>query len=95
MQRDCRPRRASGSTAPAADEMNPTMAPGRTLGGTYFAGDGYITPPRNVLAYAVALAQAGVEVRERTAFTGLGVSRRSGHPRRDRQPVRSPPTGSC
>jgi sarcosine oxidase subunit beta len=57
----------------AADAMNPTMAPGRTLGGTYFADDGYITPPRNVLAYAVALAQSGVEVREDTAFTGLRV----------------------
>jgi sarcosine oxidase subunit beta len=57
----------------AADEMNPTMAPGKTLGGTYFAADGYITPPRNVLAYALALAKAGVEVREDTAFTGLRV----------------------
>jgi sarcosine oxidase, subunit beta len=56
-----------------ADRMNPTMAPGRTLGGTYFAGDGYITPPRNVLAYTVALTQSGVEVREGTAFTGLRV----------------------
>jgi glycine/D-amino acid oxidase-like deaminating enzyme len=54
-----------------ADRMNPTMAPGATLGGTYFAGDGYITPPRNVLAYAVALATAGVHVQEGTAFTGL------------------------
>jgi sarcosine oxidase, subunit beta len=54
-----------------ADRLNPTMAPGRTLGGTYFADDGYVTPPRNVLAYAVALARAGVEVREGTAFTGL------------------------
>jgi sarcosine oxidase subunit beta len=57
----------------AADRVNPTMAPGSTLGGTYFAGDGYITPPRNVLAYAVALAQAGVTVQEHTAFTGLRV----------------------
>ena len=41
------------------------------LGGTYAARDGYLDPPRNVLAYAVALAAAGVQVRERTAFTGL------------------------
>jgi sarcosine oxidase, subunit beta len=54
-----------------ADRRNPTMAPGRTLGGTYLAGDGYLHPPRNVTAYAVGLAQAGVEVREHTAFTGL------------------------
>jgi sarcosine oxidase subunit beta len=58
----------------AADAMNPALAPGMTLGGTYFADDGYITPPRNVLAYAVALAQSGVEVREATAFTGLRVN---------------------
>jgi sarcosine oxidase subunit beta len=56
-----------------ADLVNPTMAPGCTLGGTYFDGDGYITPPRNVLAYAVAMALVGVEVREDTAFTGLRV----------------------
>jgi sarcosine oxidase, subunit beta len=53
------------------DALNPTLAPGRTLGGTYCAEDGYLTPPRNVTAYAVALATAGVEVRERTAFLGL------------------------
>ena len=83
---------SSGSTATAADAMNPTMAPGSTLGGTYFADDGYITPPRNVLAYAVALAQAGVEVREDTAFTGLRVDGRSGDPRRDlRRPDRDRP----
>lgn len=54
-----------------ADRVNPTMAPGMTLGGTYFADDGFITPPRNVTAYAVAMATAGVDIRERTAFTGL------------------------
>jgi sarcosine oxidase, subunit beta len=55
----------------AADRLNPTMAPGRTLGGTYFAEDGYVHPPRNVAAYTVALARAGVEIRERTRFTGV------------------------
>lgn len=53
------------------DALNPTLAPGLTLGGTYCAADGYITPPRNVTAYAVALATSGVQVRERVAFTGL------------------------
>ncbi len=53
------------------DALNPTLAPGLTLGGTYCAEDGFITPPRNVTAYAVALAVSGVEVRERVAFTGL------------------------
>jgi sarcosine oxidase, subunit beta len=55
------------------DTLNPTLAPGRTLGGTYCAEDGYLTPPRNVTAYAVALAVSGVQVLERTLFTGLEV----------------------
>ena len=53
------------------DAANPTLAPGATLGGTFCDDDGYITPPRNVTAYAVALATAGVRVREHTRFTGL------------------------
>ncbi len=53
------------------DALNPTLTPGRTLGGTYCAEDGYLTPPRNVTAYAVALAMSGVDVRERVSFLGL------------------------
>jgi sarcosine oxidase, subunit beta len=53
------------------DALNPTLAPGRTLGGTYCAEDGYLTPPRNVTAYAVALTISGVHVHERVTFTGL------------------------
>ncbi len=53
------------------DRLNPTMAPGLTLGGTFCAEDGYLNPPRNVVAYAVALAVSGVLVCEHTAFTGL------------------------
>ncbi len=53
------------------DALNPTLAPGLTRGGTYSADDGYLHPPRNVLAYAVALATAGVQVRERVACVGL------------------------
>jgi sarcosine oxidase subunit beta len=56
-----------------AAELNPTMAKGCTLGGTYAPGDGYLDPPRNVLAYAVALARAGVDVREGVSFRGLEV----------------------
>jgi sarcosine oxidase subunit beta len=41
------------------------------MGGSYAPGDGYIDPPRNVLAYTAALFTAGVDVRERTAFQGL------------------------
>ncbi len=53
------------------DVANPTLMPGVTLGGTFCDDDGYITPPRNVTAYAVALVTAGVLVREHTRFTGL------------------------
>jgi sarcosine oxidase subunit beta len=60
-------------TSDEVDEMNPAMAPGQTLGASYDAEDGYIEPPRNVLAYTAALFTAGVRVRERTAFTGLVV----------------------
>jgi sarcosine oxidase, subunit beta len=53
------------------DAANPTLAPGQTLGGTFCDDDGYITPPRNVTAYAVALAISGVRVCEQVRFTGL------------------------
>ncbi len=55
------------------DAANPNVTPGRTLGASYAAGDGYIDPPRNVLAYTTALFTSGVDVRERTAMTGLEV----------------------
>jgi sarcosine oxidase subunit beta len=53
------------------DAVNPTLAPGQTLGGTFCAQDGFITPPRNVTAYTVALNRSGVEVDEHVAFRGL------------------------
>ena len=53
------------------DRMNPAMAPGLTLGATYCAEDGYLHPPRNVTAYAHALAASGVRVLEHTSFAGL------------------------
>src|SRR5215472_11928526 len=65
----------------AVDKLNPTLAPGQTLGGTFCAQDGYITPPRNVAAYTVALLRSGVEVVERAAFRSLtrsGVETSSG-----------------
>ena len=54
------------------DAANPALAPGQTLGGTFCAQDGFISPPRNVAAYTVALIRGGVEVREHVAFLGLG-----------------------
>jgi glycine/D-amino acid oxidase-like deaminating enzyme len=53
------------------DAANPAVAPGQTLGASYAADDGYIEPPRNVLAYTVALFTAGVHVAEHTCFQGL------------------------
>ena len=53
------------------DKLNPTLAPEQTLGGTFCAQDGYITPPRNVAAYTVALLRSGVEVAEHVTFCGL------------------------
>ena len=58
------------------DAANPTLAPGQTLGGTFCAQDGFITPPRNVAAYTVALIRSGVEVREHVAFRGISASGR-------------------
>ncbi len=58
-----------------AEALNPTLAKGSTRGGTYLDDDGYLHPPRNVLAYTVALATSGVEVHERVAFTGLVTER--------------------
>ncbi len=54
-----------------AETLNPTLAKGSTRGGTFLDDDGYLQPPRNVLAYTVALATSGVEVHERVPFTGL------------------------
>ena len=64
------------------DAMNPAMAPGRTLGASYAAEDGYLDPPRNVLAYTAALFTAGVRV---LRADGVHRSRRGGRAR-DRVP---------
>jgi len=61
--------------APAElEELNPTFAKGVAIGGAFCADDGYLNPPRNVAAYAVALAAAAVEIREHVSFTGLAMS---------------------
>jgi sarcosine oxidase subunit beta len=51
--------------------LDPCLATGSFVGASYLATDGCIDPPRNVRAYSLAMRQAGVELRERTAFTGL------------------------
>ncbi|MEX2420339.1 MAG: FAD-binding oxidoreductase, partial [Actinomycetota bacterium] len=54
-----------------AHTLNPTLPPEAHRGGSYLPTDGYIEPARNIVAYSVAMRQAGVDLRERTAFTGL------------------------
>ncbi|MEX0984745.1 MAG: FAD-binding oxidoreductase [Actinomycetota bacterium] len=49
----------------------PAMAATGYRGGSYVATDGWVDPPRNVRAYCLAMQSAGVELKERTAFTGL------------------------
>jgi sarcosine oxidase subunit beta len=53
------------------DDRNPAMARGQTLGASYAPSDGYIDPPRNVVAYTSAILAARVVVAEHTAFAGL------------------------
>jgi sarcosine oxidase, subunit beta len=57
--------------AAGAVSVVPTLAPRGHRGGSFLETDGHIDPPRNVLAYSLALRGAGVDLRERTAFTGL------------------------
>jgi sarcosine oxidase subunit beta len=69
--------RAAGLTdvrwlgADEAVALIPTLAPEGHRGGSHRDGDGHIDPPRNVRAYSLAMQACGVELRERTAFTGL------------------------
>jgi sarcosine oxidase, subunit beta len=51
-----------------------TLASRGHRGGSYREGDGHIDPARNVRAYSLAMQQAGVELRERTAFASLRTS---------------------
>jgi sarcosine oxidase subunit beta len=69
------------SSAEAA-ALIPTLSPDGHRGGSFIETDGYIDPPRNVRAYSLAMQAAGVELRERTALTGLVVEQApSGGPR--------------
>lgn len=54
-----------------AVELAGTLALDGHRGGSYRAGDGHVDPVRNVRAYSLAMRALGVELRERTAFTGL------------------------
>ena len=54
-----------------ARQLTPILGDAWFRGGSYVATDGCIDPPRNVLAYTVAMRAAGVELRERTSFRGV------------------------
>jgi sarcosine oxidase subunit beta len=58
-------------SASEAHAAIPTLASAGHRGGTFLETDGHIDPPRNVLAYSLAMQRAGVELRERTSFEGL------------------------
>jgi sarcosine oxidase subunit beta len=58
-------------SADEATGLIPTLAAEGHRGGSFIETDGCIDPPRNVRAYSLAMQAAGVELRERTAFTGL------------------------
>src|SRR5919109_1220544 len=60
--------------AAEATRIAGTLAPSGHRGGSYRDGDGHIDPPRNVRAYSLAMQACGVELRERTALTGLRTS---------------------
>ena len=62
--------------AAEANALNPTLSPEGHRGGSYAATDGCIDPGRNVRAYSLAMRRAKVDLRERTAFTGLRRSKR-------------------
>ncbi len=57
--------------AGGGDPDQPDPGPDGHRGGSFREGDGHIDPPRNVRAYSLAMAAAGVELREGVAFTGL------------------------
>jgi sarcosine oxidase subunit beta len=59
-----------------ASRISGTLASSGHRGGTFVETDGHIDPPRNVLAYSLAMRTAGVELRERTTFTTLVTERR-------------------
>ena len=61
------------SAAEAAALDPDALRPTATAAAASSRRDGYIDPPRNVRAYSLAMQAAGVELRERTAFTGLRI----------------------
>jgi sarcosine oxidase, subunit beta len=65
-------------SAEEASRLIPTLSPVGHRGGSFIETDGFIDPPRNVRAYSLAMQATGVELRERTAFTGLRTAPQAG-----------------
>jgi sarcosine oxidase subunit beta len=65
-------------SAEEASRLIPTLSPVGHRGGSFIETDGFIDPPRNVRAYSLAMQATGVELRERTAFTGLRTTPQAG-----------------
>jgi len=63
-------------SAEEATALNPTLSAQGHRGGSYSPTDGCIDPPRNVRAYSLAMQRAKVDLRERTPFLGLRVTKR-------------------
>jgi len=63
-------------SAEEAAALNPTLSAQGHRGGSYSPTDGCIDPPRNVRAYSLAMQRAKVDLRERTPFLGLRVTKR-------------------
>jgi sarcosine oxidase subunit beta len=59
-------------------KRDPDLARDSFVGASYLATDGCIDPPRNVLAYSMAMQQVGVELRENVTFIGLRTERTAG-----------------
>ena len=100
MQQAERPRRHAGWTRPRPRATAVTLSPDGHRGGSYIETDGAIDPPRNVRAYSLAMQAAGVELRERTAFTGAphraaAPAAAAGRRRSRPTPASSRPSASC
>jgi len=65
-------------TAREAAAISGTLSDEGYRGASYVETDGFIDPPRNVRAYSMAMQAAGVELRERTVFTGIRTERAAG-----------------
>ena len=100
MQQARGPRRPLARRAAEAVDARPdARARTATAAAATSTTDGHIDPPRNVRAYSLAMQAAGVELRERTAFTGLRTEPTPGGGRASsasrRAPARSRPSASC